>query len=140
MVLHTFTPGAMRPDFLGNELHLLTRGMGLRAGATGNFLAPIEGLSANAFKSVVDIDLLGSYNTLKATSTLSGIFSRKEQEPRTNNWRAHHFRLRHVPLYRSPLPSPRRCGKGRRGRALCVRCLRVRTKAADVQRNQPRRH
>ncbi|KAH6867259.1 oxidoreductase [Thelonectria olida] len=30
-------------------------------------LAPIDGLSANAFKSVVDIDLLGSYNTLKST-------------------------------------------------------------------------
>ncbi|KAL7763938.1 hypothetical protein ACKLNR_005083 [Fusarium oxysporum f. sp. zingiberi] len=37
------------------------------AGAAGNFLAPIYGLSANAFKSVVDIDLLGSYNTLKST-------------------------------------------------------------------------
>ena len=37
------------------------------AGAAGNFLAPIERLSANAFKSVVDIDLLGSYNTLKST-------------------------------------------------------------------------
>jgi peroxisomal 2,4-dienoyl-CoA reductase len=37
------------------------------AGAAGNFLAPINGLSANAFKSVVDIDLLGSYNCLKAT-------------------------------------------------------------------------
>ncbi|TVY64681.1 Peroxisomal 2,4-dienoyl-CoA reductase SPS19 [Fusarium oxysporum f. sp. cubense] len=37
------------------------------AGAAGNFLAPIDGLSANAFKSVVDIDLLGSYNTLKSS-------------------------------------------------------------------------
>ncbi|TID00093.1 Peroxisomal 2,4-dienoyl-CoA reductase SPS19 [Colletotrichum higginsianum] len=37
------------------------------AGAAGNFLSPIEGLSTNAFKSVVDIDLLGSYNTVKAT-------------------------------------------------------------------------
>lgn len=37
------------------------------AGAAGNFLAPITGLSANAFKSVIDIDVLGSYNTLKAT-------------------------------------------------------------------------
>lgn len=37
------------------------------AGAAGNFLAPIERLSANAFKSVVDIDLLGSYNMLKST-------------------------------------------------------------------------
>jgi len=37
------------------------------AGAAGNFLAPITGLSTNAFKSVMDIDVLGSYNTLKAT-------------------------------------------------------------------------
>ncbi|GHJ84908.1 hypothetical protein NliqN6_1310 [Naganishia liquefaciens] len=36
-------------------------------GAAGNFLAPIEGLSENAFKTVVDIDLLGTYNTIKAT-------------------------------------------------------------------------
>lgn len=37
------------------------------AGAAGNFLASINQLSANAFKSVIDIDVLGSYNTLKAT-------------------------------------------------------------------------
>ncbi len=37
------------------------------AGAAGNFLAPINQLSTNAFKSVMDIDVLGSYNTLKAT-------------------------------------------------------------------------
>ncbi|RAL02156.1 SDR family oxidoreductase [Aspergillus ibericus CBS 121593] len=37
------------------------------AGAAGNFLASINQLSANAFKSVMDIDVLGSYNTLKAT-------------------------------------------------------------------------
>lgn len=37
------------------------------AGAAGNFLAPITQLSTNAFKSVMDIDVLGSYNTLKAT-------------------------------------------------------------------------
>ncbi len=37
------------------------------AGAAGNFLAPLSQLSANAFKSVIDIDVLGSYNTLKAT-------------------------------------------------------------------------
>ncbi|KAJ5874781.1 Glucose/ribitol dehydrogenase [Penicillium soppii] len=37
------------------------------AGAAGNFLASIEQLSPNAFKSVMDIDVLGSYNTLKAT-------------------------------------------------------------------------
>jgi peroxisomal 2,4-dienoyl-CoA reductase len=37
------------------------------AGAAGNFLASIEQLSVNAFKSVMDIDVIGSYNTLKAT-------------------------------------------------------------------------
>ncbi|SCU94172.1 LADA_0G07008g1_1 [Lachancea dasiensis] len=36
------------------------------AGAAGNFIAPFEQLSANAFKSVVSIDLLGSFNTAKA--------------------------------------------------------------------------
>ncbi|KIJ25821.1 hypothetical protein M422DRAFT_189142 [Sphaerobolus stellatus SS14] len=36
-------------------------------GAAGNFLAPIEGLSENAFKSVISIDVLGTYNTVKAT-------------------------------------------------------------------------
>ncbi|KAJ3539506.1 hypothetical protein NM208_g5463 [Fusarium decemcellulare] len=37
------------------------------AGAAGNFLAPIDSLSTNAFRTVVDIDLMGSFNTLKAT-------------------------------------------------------------------------
>jgi len=37
------------------------------AGAAGNFLASISNLSSNAFKSVIDIDVLGSYNTAKAT-------------------------------------------------------------------------
>ncbi|WWC71965.1 uncharacterized protein I206_105924 [Kwoniella pini CBS 10737] len=36
-------------------------------GAAGNFLAPISSLSTNAFKTVIDIDLLGTYNTIKAT-------------------------------------------------------------------------
>ncbi|TKA25093.1 hypothetical protein B0A50_06158 [Salinomyces thailandicus] len=36
------------------------------AGAAGNFLAPMAQLSSNAFKSVMDIDALGSYNTAKA--------------------------------------------------------------------------
>lgn len=36
------------------------------AGAAGNFLAPMSQLSANAFKTVIDIDTLGSYNTAKA--------------------------------------------------------------------------
>jgi len=35
-------------------------------GAAGNFLSTVEGLSANAFRSVVEIDLIGSFNTVKA--------------------------------------------------------------------------
>lgn len=37
------------------------------AGAAGNFISDFNHLSANAFKSVILIDLLGSYNTVKAT-------------------------------------------------------------------------
>lgn len=37
------------------------------AGAAGNFISPISGLSSNAFKTVIDIDTIGSFNTLKAT-------------------------------------------------------------------------
>jgi len=36
-------------------------------GAAGNFLAPISGLSENGFKTVIDIDAIGTYNTIKAT-------------------------------------------------------------------------
>ena len=35
-------------------------------GAAGNFPAPALSMSANAFKSVVDIDLLGTFNTCRA--------------------------------------------------------------------------
>ena len=35
-------------------------------GAAGNFPAPVTGMSANGFKSVVDIDLLGTFNTCRA--------------------------------------------------------------------------
>lgn len=35
-------------------------------GAAGNFPAPALGMSANAFKSVVDIDLLGTFNVCRA--------------------------------------------------------------------------
>ncbi|KAK0555049.1 peroxisomal 2 4-dienoyl-CoA reductase sps19 [Tilletia horrida] len=37
------------------------------AGAAGNFLAPIEGISSNGFRTVQEIDLVGTYNTIKAT-------------------------------------------------------------------------
>jgi len=36
------------------------------AGAAGNFVAPAVGISANGFKTVVDIDLLGTYNVFRA--------------------------------------------------------------------------
>lgn len=36
------------------------------AGAAGNFLAPLAQLSSNAFKTVIDIDTIGSFNTAKA--------------------------------------------------------------------------
>ncbi|ROT39807.1 peroxisomal 2,4-dienoyl-CoA reductase SPS19 [Sodiomyces alkalinus F11] len=37
------------------------------AGAAGNFVAPLSGMSPNAFKAVIDIDVLGTFNTVKAT-------------------------------------------------------------------------
>lgn len=38
----------------------------LLCGAAGNFPAPALGMSANGFKAVVDIDLLGTFNTCRA--------------------------------------------------------------------------
>ena len=38
----------------------------LVCGAAGNFPAPALGMSANGFKAVVDIDLLGTFNTCRA--------------------------------------------------------------------------
>ncbi|GJN68517.1 hypothetical protein PLICBS_002560 [Purpureocillium lilacinum] len=37
------------------------------AGAAGNFIVSLDGMSPNAFKSVMDIDVLGTFNTIKAT-------------------------------------------------------------------------
>jgi NAD(P)-dependent dehydrogenase (short-subunit alcohol dehydrogenase family) len=37
------------------------------SGAAGNFMAPALGMSANAFKTVVDIDLLGTFNVFHAS-------------------------------------------------------------------------
>lgn len=34
-------------------------------GAAGNFLCPAEGLSFNAFRTVMDIDAIGTFNTTK---------------------------------------------------------------------------
>ncbi|KUI68339.1 Peroxisomal 2,4-dienoyl-CoA reductase SPS19 [Cytospora mali] len=38
------------------------------AGAAGNFVAPISGLTPNGFKSVIEIDTIGTFNTVKATA------------------------------------------------------------------------
>lgn len=38
----------------------------LVCGAAGNFLVPAENLSSNGFKTVIDIDLLGSFNATRA--------------------------------------------------------------------------
>lgn len=38
----------------------------LLCGAAGNFPAPAIGMSANGFKAVIDIDLLGTFNTCRA--------------------------------------------------------------------------
>lgn len=37
------------------------------SGAAGNFLAPAIAMSANAFKTVIDIDLIGTFNVLRAS-------------------------------------------------------------------------
>ncbi|CAO3590003.1 unnamed protein product [Absidia cylindrospora] len=37
-------------------------------GAAGNFLAPLQGLSYNAFKTVIEIDVMGTFNLTKAAS------------------------------------------------------------------------
>jgi len=39
-------------------------------GAAGNFPAPALGMSANGFKAVIDIDLLGTFNTCRAAYSL----------------------------------------------------------------------
>jgi len=40
------------------------------AGAAGNFMAPATGISPNGFKTVVDIDLLGTYNVFRSAYDL----------------------------------------------------------------------
>lgn len=37
------------------------------SGAAGNFLAPVVGMSSNAFRTVVDIDLIGTFNVFRAS-------------------------------------------------------------------------
>ena len=40
------------------------------SGAAGNFLSPALGMSANAFKAVVDIDLIGTFNVFRGCHDL----------------------------------------------------------------------
>src|SRR3546814_20187133 len=40
------------------------------SGAAGNFLAPVLGMSANAFRTVVDIDLHGTFNVFRGCHDL----------------------------------------------------------------------
>ena len=37
------------------------------SGAAGNFVSPAVGMSSNAFKTVIDIDLIGTFNVLRAS-------------------------------------------------------------------------
>ncbi|PWN46788.1 NAD(P)-binding protein [Violaceomyces palustris] len=60
-----------KPEDLANAVRKTIEAFGridfVICGAAGNFLAPIEGISSNAFRTVLEIDLLGTYNTIKAT-------------------------------------------------------------------------
>jgi peroxisomal 2,4-dienoyl-CoA reductase len=58
-----FVMQVVPPHF--QKSHVLTRLYS--AGAAGNFISPLSNLSSNAFKTVLDIDTLGSFNTFKAT-------------------------------------------------------------------------
>ncbi|QLG74234.1 hypothetical protein HG535_0G01180 [Zygotorulaspora mrakii] len=53
-------------DAVKQAVHAFGRIDYVIAGAAGNFICDFAHLSANAFKTVVDIDLLGSFNTVKA--------------------------------------------------------------------------
>lgn len=50
------------------------------SGAAGNFLVPAAEMSANAFKTVIDIDLLGTFNTARACYPH---FARPDQDGRS---------------------------------------------------------
>lgn len=51
------------------------------AGAAGNFVAPISGLTPNGFKTVIDIDVIGTFNTIKATVPYLIESARRNNEP-----------------------------------------------------------
>ncbi len=57
-------------DAVATALHTVREAYGeidiVISGAAGNFLAPAVGMSANAFRTVVDIDLIGTFHVLRA--------------------------------------------------------------------------
>ncbi|KAH9902212.1 hypothetical protein F4778DRAFT_736770 [Xylariomycetidae sp. FL2044] len=54
------------------------------AGAAGNFVAPISGLTSKGFKTVMEIDVLGTYNTVKATIPYLVESAARNPNPSTN--------------------------------------------------------
>jgi NAD(P)-dependent dehydrogenase (short-subunit alcohol dehydrogenase family) len=57
--------GALEAAFAASEAELGAMDV-LVCGAAGNFLAPADQLSANGFRTVIEIDLLGSFNASRA--------------------------------------------------------------------------
>lgn len=58
-------PGAVADAFATSHAELGPVD-GVVCGAAGNFLAPAEAISANGFRAVVEIDLLGTFNCTRA--------------------------------------------------------------------------
>lgn len=65
-----FAADVRQPEAIGAALQQAHARFGaidvLVSGAAGNFVAPALGMSPNAFKTVVDIDLNGTFNVLRA--------------------------------------------------------------------------
>jgi peroxisomal 2,4-dienoyl-CoA reductase len=73
LLLYSAVAGDVRkPEDMENAVKATVEKFGridfLINGAAGNFLAPFQGLSYNAFKTVIDIDVLGTFNLTKAAS------------------------------------------------------------------------
>ena len=71
----------------------------LICGAAGNFPAPVTGISANGFKAVIDIDLLGTFNACRAAYRASAQAGRDHSG---------HFRLIRFPAHRFSVSCGRR--------------------------------
>ncbi|KAH9519403.1 Peroxisomal 2,4-dienoyl-CoA reductase [Bulinus truncatus] len=84
-------------------------------GAAGNFLCPLEKMSFNAFKTVIEIDTLGTYNVSKVVydqcfKFCSGIFiytidehakAMEIEQKRIGSWRSDNQYYSHIALYRN---------------------------------------